>query len=90
MRKYLMIAAIAAVCLQGQVNAQVMPERERAALRDSILDERFKMLLPGLMDETGIDMWLVIAREYNEDPVIRTMLPSTWLNQAAKPSETRH
>lgn len=27
-----------------------------------------------------MDMWIVIAREYNEDPVIRTMLPATWLN----------
>jgi Xaa-Pro aminopeptidase len=26
-----------------------------------------------------VDLWLVIAREYNEDPVIETMLPSTWL-----------
>lgn len=25
-------------------------------------------------------MWVLIAREYNEDPVLRTMLPSTWLN----------
>jgi Xaa-Pro aminopeptidase len=25
-------------------------------------------------------MWIVISREYNEDPVLRTMLPSTWLN----------
>lgn len=32
------------------------------------------------MDDTSIDMWLVISREYNEDPVIRTMLPATWLN----------
>ncbi len=27
-----------------------------------------------------MDMWIIIAREYNEDPVIRTMLPATWLN----------
>ena len=32
------------------------------------------------MDETDIDMWILISREYNEDPVLRTMLPSTWLN----------
>ncbi len=25
-------------------------------------------------------MWIIIAREYNEDPIIRTMLPATWLN----------
>ena len=24
-------------------------------------------------------MWLLIAREYNEDPVVETMLPATWL-----------
>ena len=32
------------------------------------------------MDKTGIDMWILISREYNEDPVLRTMLPATWLN----------
>ena len=38
------------------------------------------MLLPILMDQADIDMWIVISREYNEDPVIKTMLPATWLN----------
>ena len=32
------------------------------------------------MDKTNIDMWILISREYNEDPVLRTMLPSKWLN----------
>ena len=32
------------------------------------------------MENTGIDMWVLIAREYNEDPIIKTMLPPTWLN----------
>jgi len=44
-----------------------------------LLKERFEQLLPRLMRETGIDMWLLIAREYNEDPVLKTMLPATWL-----------
>lgn len=60
--------------------AQVLPERERADLRDEILADRFENLLPELMDRSGIDMWLVISREYNEDPVMRTMLPARWLN----------
>ena len=60
--------------------AQILPERERAKLKDEILADRFNNLLPKLMDETQIDMWLVISREYNEDPVMRTMLPATWLN----------
>ena len=31
------------------------------------------------MDNTGFDMWILISREYNEDPVVKTMLPATWL-----------
>jgi Xaa-Pro aminopeptidase len=60
--------------------AQILPERDRADLRNELLKDRFDNLLPSLMDDTGIDMWLVISREYNEDPVMRTMLPATWLN----------
>ncbi len=59
---------------------QVLPENERARVVDEILADRFNNLLPQLMDKTDIDMWILISREYNEDPVLRTMLPSTWLN----------
>ena len=30
------------------------------------------------MRREGIDMWVLVAREYNEDPVLLTMLPATW------------
>jgi Xaa-Pro aminopeptidase len=59
---------------------QILPENERARVVDEILADRFNTLLPELMDKTDIDMWILISREYNEDPVLRTMLPSTWLN----------
>ncbi|BFP42909.1 M24 family metallopeptidase [Flavobacteriaceae bacterium GF1] len=59
---------------------QILPEKERARVIDEILADRFNNLLPELMDKTDIDMWLIISREYNEDPVLRTMLPATWLN----------
>ena len=58
----------------------ILPERQRAEVVDEILEDRIENLLPGLMDEEGIDMWILISREYNEDPVLKTMLPSTWLN----------
>ncbi len=60
--------------------AQVLSERDRATLKDELLADRFNNLLPQLMDRAEIDMWLVISREYNEDPVMRTMLPALWLN----------
>ena len=59
---------------------EILSEKERAVLKDEILADRFDTLLPQLMDKTEIDMWLLISREYNEDPVMRTMLPATWLN----------
>ena len=61
-------------------SAQILSEREQSRVVDEILQERFNTVLPMLMERTGIDMWLIISREYNEDPVLRTMLPSTWLS----------
>ncbi|MEZ5460204.1 M24 family metallopeptidase [Dokdonella sp.] len=60
--------------------AQILDKREQARVVDEILAERLDTLLPALMQRTGIEMWIVVSREYNEDPVLRTMLPATWLN----------
>jgi len=60
--------------------AQILSEREQSRVVDEILQDRFNNLLPTLMERTGIDMWVIISREYNEDPVLKTMLPSTWLS----------
>tara|TARA_R110002073_G_scaffold313380_3_gene485302 strand:+ start:13330 stop:14646 length:1317 start_codon:yes stop_codon:yes gene_type:complete len=59
---------------------QVISERDRATLKDELLEDRFQNLLPQLMDDAEIDMWLIISREYNEDPIMKTMLPARWLN----------
>jgi len=58
----------------------VLPAHERARVIDDILEDRLDNLLPTLMRREGIDMWVIISREYNEDPVMKTMLPSTWLS----------
>ncbi len=57
------------------VGQKILPLRERMTVYNGWLKKRLDELLPGFMDETGIDMWLVIAREYNEDPVIMSLLP---------------
>jgi Xaa-Pro aminopeptidase len=59
---------------------QILSVKEQAQVVDEILEERFKTLLPDLMDRANLDMWILISREYNEDPVLKTMLPATWLN----------
>jgi Xaa-Pro aminopeptidase len=63
------------------VHAQVspvLPERQRAIIIDEVLTDRLDNLLPKLMEKEAIDMWVIISREYNEDPIIKTFLPATW------------
>ncbi|MEP0203107.1 MAG: M24 family metallopeptidase [Halioglobus sp.] len=59
--------------------AHILPMRERAQVIDRLLNDKLINTLPVLMRREGIDMWLVISREYNEDPVIETLLPATWM-----------
>jgi hypothetical protein len=58
----------------------ILPLREQAALRDAWLTQRLDVVVPQLMRREGIDLWILVAREYMEDPVVRTMLPATWLS----------
>jgi len=60
-------------------HAYILSQRDQAEVIDGLLDDRLKNLLPNLMRREGIDMWVIISREYNEDPVIKTMLPATWM-----------
>jgi len=56
----------------------ILPLRKQAEVIDRLFEEKIKIVLPELMQREEIDMWIVMAREYNEDPVIRTMLPAIW------------
>ena len=54
---------------------KVLPYRQRAEVINRIVEDRLLNLLPQLMRETGIDMWLVLNREYAEDPVYFSLVP---------------
>jgi hypothetical protein len=86
LRSYL-AACLAVIVLAGNVavaGTADMPGlvalQERAKIQDSWLKERLDTLIAPLMREVGVDMWIIIAREYNEDPVLETMLPGTWMS----------
>jgi len=75
------ITFLFAISLNAQQPATlILNEVERAKVVDEVLEDRLDNLLPQLMRRSGIDMWIIISREYNEDPVMKTMLPSTWLS----------
>src|SRR5689334_18964085 len=74
-------AMLLLLCLCASLlNAQVLNLRQQAKVINDILNDRLSNLLPALMDKHNIDMWVIVSREYNEDPVLKTMLPAEWLN----------
>ena len=61
--------------IDGAADYAVLPPHARVEFENRILTERLEHLLPALMSEAGIDMWVVINREYAEDPVYFTLVP---------------
>lgn len=87
-----LVAAIALACACGAAPAhaqtpapggatlpdgRVLTHREQAPIVKGWIQERFTRVLPALMRREGIDMWVVVTREYNDDPVFRSMSPLT-------------
>ena len=56
--------------------AGLYPLKKQAELSTRILKERFEIVLPWAMEESGMDMWIVLSRENCEDPIIHTLF--TW------------
>ncbi len=48
--------------------------RDRAVLIDRILEERLDTIIPQIMREEGVSMWVLMAREYFEEPVVESLL----------------
>lgn len=58
----------------------VLPLRERAEVRERWLGERLELVLPEVMRRAGVDLWIVVSREYAEDPVFESLAPATWFS----------
>lgn len=73
-------AAVSAPIVMNEIEAQtpalppILNARERAATENRILAARLDTIIPAIMREQGIDMWLLVAREYFEEPVVASML----------------
>ncbi|MGW8267025.1 MAG: M24 family metallopeptidase [Longimicrobiales bacterium] len=55
--------------------AGILPLRERARVYNEILEWRLDNVLPAIMREEGVEMWVVLNFEYDEDPVYMTLVP---------------
>ena len=61
--------------VQVTTSPAVLPQRARVEAVNERLQDRLEHLLPALMREAGLDMWVVLNREYNEDPIYLTLVP---------------
>jgi len=69
---------LASAAEQGRVIVNepvILSEYDRIEPENRMVADRLENLLPGLMEDTGIDLWLIINREYAEDPVYFTLVP---------------
>jgi hypothetical protein len=73
-------ALLAALALARPAAAQEHPLgtlREQAEVRQEWLRLRLERVLPRLMREHGVRMWIIPTREYNEDPVFWSLVSPT-------------
>lgn len=78
--KRIVVIAFLALLAPLPAGAQERPfgtQREQAELRQEWLRIRLERVLPRLMREHGVDMWIMPSREYNEDPVFFSMVSPT-------------
>ena len=64
----------------GDWSAKVLPLRRQADVTNGWLRERLRTVLPDVMRREGLDLWIVVAREYNEDPVLMSLLPAPMMS----------
>jgi len=70
--------------MKGQLKEKILPLKKRVEVQNKWLRNRLFVLLPELMRESGIDMWLIMTDEQNEDPITKTLLPASMINARSK------
>lgn len=63
--------------LCGQVTNPLPPLRRQAEIQQEWLRIRLEQVLPRLMHENNVQMWIIPMREYNEDPVFSSLVSAT-------------
>jgi hypothetical protein len=64
----------------GDWSAKVLPLRRQTEVTNGWLEARLRTVLPEVMRREGFDLWIVVAREYNEDPVLMSLLPAPMMS----------
>lgn len=52
--------------------------KEQYEIKDTCLKERLDFILPHVMNEYDVDMWISASKEYNEDPLFQAITPAAY------------
>src|SRR5687767_10542598 len=75
--KVAFIIALLIAPISAQTLERIPTLRQQAEIQQQWLSLRLERVLPKLMRKHGVQMWLVICREYNEDPVFYSLVSPT-------------
>lgn len=59
----------------SKLTDNILPLKKREEIIDAWLKTRMETVLVEAMKKEDIPMWIIVSREYNEDPVLRTLTP---------------
>lgn len=59
----------------GNWFGKILPLRQQAEVINRWLTLRLETVLPKIMEREQFDAWIVVCREYNEDPVFISLIP---------------
>ena len=75
--KFAFVISLLAASVGAQTPERLPRLRQQAEIQQQWLKLRLERVLPKLMRKHGVQMWLVICREYNEDPVFYSLVSPT-------------
>jgi Xaa-Pro aminopeptidase len=74
MRLALAALLLSPLAAQAQMPPPLPSLREQDQIRQAWLKRRLERVLPALMRQHGVAMWIVVCREYNEDPAFFSLV----------------
>lgn len=63
-----------------ELKGKIYSYREQEKIVNQWLKKRLDVILPKVMKRSGIDLWVVACREYNEDPVFLSLVPASMMS----------
>lgn len=62
----------------SKASENILSLKKQEEIKDAWLNIRMETILVEAMEKEDIPMWIIVSREYNEDPVLKSLTPSLY------------